>query len=263
MHALIQGRLVDFSRHMYFGGMEDRGTYEDLYRGSDGKWVLHTRFLATAEEPTLRTLSEDEAVGWLIELRQSKERGDGHGLGRQARPSVPQWVVPYEERFRCGQIQHCGPPPIGQQVDLLLPEGSVTATRLKERQTQVLEPGTVLEHLMRPRAVAVASTAGFRQERHDPLLARLQALLEAQLFERPHIAVIQNRQDHGCDLIADWPLRVKYGVQLKSNGDAEEEDFARSTVQQIQDSRQHGLRKLFVVLAVDITGPPHEWWTPS
>ncbi len=107
---------------------------------------------------------------------------------------------------------------------------------------------------MRPRAADIASTAGFRQERHDPLLARLQAQLEAQLFERPHIAVIQNRQDHGCDLIIEWPMRAKYGVQLKSNGDVEELEFARNTVQQIQDSRQHGLKKLFVVLAADITG---------
>ena len=42
-------------------------------------------------------------------------------------------------------------------------------------------------------------------------------------------------------------------MQLKNNGDVEKEGFAASTVAQIQDSRQHGLVKLYVILAADIT----------
>lgn len=74
MHAIIKGQFVNFSQHEFFGGMTDGGSYEDLYRTPGGEWVVHTRRLATAEEPSLRALSEDEAVGWLIELRQSRGR---------------------------------------------------------------------------------------------------------------------------------------------------------------------------------------------
>jgi hypothetical protein len=59
--------------------------------------------------------------------------------------------------------------------------------------------------------------------------------------------------DRGCDLLIEWPQHAKYGLQLKSNGDVEEADFANKTLAQIQDSRQHGLRRLYLVLAADIT----------
>src|SRR4029077_10826342 len=111
----------------------------------------------------------------------------------------------------------------------------------------------VLEHVLWPQAADVALTAGFGDERHDPLVTRLQAILEARLLERPRLAILQSLQDRGCDLLIEWPLRAKYGVQLKSNGDVEEKGFANKTLAQIQDSRQHGLERLFVVLAADIT----------
>jgi hypothetical protein len=111
----------------------------------------------------------------------------------------------------------------------------------------------VLGHILWPPAAAVALTAGFRDERHDPLVTRLQAILEAKLLERPRLSILQSLQDRGCDLLIEWPLRAKYGVQLKSNGDVEEKGFANKTLAQIQDSRQHGLERLFVVLAADIT----------
>jgi len=40
-------------------------------------------------------------------------------------------------------------------------------------------------------------------------------------------------------------------VQLKSNGEVEEEGFANRTLAQIQNSRQHGLERL--ILAAEIT----------
>lgn len=164
--------------------------------------------------------------------------------------------MPREEFFRCGKTMVSGPPPTGQQIDLILPEGSVTAARIEERQTRLLEPGKVLEHLLWPPAAPVAGTAGFRQQRHDPLAARLRGILETSLFERPRLSILQSLQDRGCDLLIEWPLRAKYGVQLKSNGDVEEEGFANKTLAQIQDSRQHGLESLFVLLAADITEQP-------
>jgi hypothetical protein len=211
------------------------------------------------EEPAIRTFSEEEAIGWLIALRQSQASGSPAVRGQwRARQTVPDTLVPsdvtYEEYHRCGKEITSGPPPMNQQVELRLPEGSPALARIAERQGRLLEPGRVLEHIMHPPAPELAATSGFRDQRHDPMLALLLGKLQSALFERPYIAIIQNRQDHGCDLIIEWPLRAKYGVQLKSNGDVEEKEFARNTVQQIQDSRMHGLSKLFVVLAADITG---------
>ncbi len=254
MHAMIDGRWIDFSRYEYFGGIDDDGNYEDLYRTPDRGWLLHTRHFVTVEAPTLLSISEEEAVSWLTNLWQIKERAEVPTSGRRARTSVPYWIVPQHEHSLCGREIRFGPPLIGQHTEWVLPERSPTGSRIEDRQKAFLQPGTALEDVMRPRAADIAATARFREERHDPLLARLQTRLEIKLVERPHIAIIQNRQDRGCDLVIDWPMRVKYGVQLKSNGDVEEKDFAGKTVQQIQDSRQHGLTKLFVVLAADITG---------
>ncbi len=248
MFIHIDGKPVDLSEYTYYGGMEDGLGREDLYRTPSREWVLHEWRVEVIANPTLRPIHESDAIRWLTEYRRSKKLMDKSTLGRRARESVPQFVVPHEEQTLCGQVI------MGPWRELIIPEGSRTAAQIEERQTFFLEPEKVLECIMRPSAADIALTAGFRQERHDPLLARLQTQLEAKLVERPHIAVIQNRQDHGCDLVIDWPLRAKYGVQLKSNGDVEESEFARNTIQQIQDSRQHGLKKLFVILAADITG---------
>ena len=127
-------------------------------------------------------------------------------------------------------------------MDLLLPYGSPTAEQIEARQMRLLKPGRVLEYLMWPSPVDVAMTADFREERHDPLVERLQEELESKLFESPRLFLTQSLQDRGCDLVIDWPQRAKYGVQLKSNGDVTETNFANKTIAQIQDSRQHNLR---------------------
>ena len=86
------------------------------------------------------------------------------------------------------------------------------------------------------------------------MVERLQEELESKLFESPRLFLTQSLQDRGCDLVIEWPQRAKYGVQLKSNGDVTETNFANKTIAQIQDSRQHNLRRLYVILAADITG---------
>src|SRR5262249_6921910 len=91
-------------------------------------------------------------------------------------------------------------------------------------------------------------------QHHDRLLERLRMVLDATSPDHPRISILQSLQDRGCDLLIDWPQRAKYGVQLKNNDDVRREDFANKTVSQIQDSHQHGLVRLFVVLAADITG---------
>jgi hypothetical protein len=134
-----------------------------------------------------------------------------------------------------------------------LPRLGATWDAIVQRQAQYLQPGSVLEHILWPQATEVGVTVGFRKELHDPLVTRLQAILESRLLERPKLTNLQSLQDRGCDLLIEWPLRAKYGIQLKSNGDVKPKDFANKTLAQIQDSKQHGLRRLFVVLAADIT----------
>jgi hypothetical protein len=95
---------------------------------------------------------------------------------------------------------------------------------------------------------------GFRKKRHDPLIEKLKGLIETNLNPIPRVLTLQSLGDRGCDLLIEWPHQAKYGIQLKSNGDVEEPDFATKTLAQIQDSRQHGLVKLYLVLAADITG---------
>lgn len=102
-------------------------------------------------------------------------------------------------------------------------------------------------------ACAVAMTAGFRGQSHDSMVELLQNTLDEKLLNKPRLSILQSLQDRGCDLLIEWRDGTKHGVQLKSNGDIEDERFAATTIVQIQDSRQHGLKKLYVVFCGDLT----------
>jgi hypothetical protein len=247
----INGEFTRIRPDTFYGGRHEHGVFEYLYRLADGRWFLHTVNVATPAEPTFTEMQEEEAIKWLIRSRRAEESSLTEP--RSPQRIAPDWVVPREESFRYGSMQFTGPPPVGRQVVIELPRVSATWDAIVQRQAQYLDPGRVLEHVLWPQAADVALTAGFRDERHDPLVTRLQAILEARLLERPRLSILQSLQDRGCDLLIEWPLRAKYGVQLKSNGDVEEDGFANKTLAQIQDSRQHGLERLFVVLAADIT----------
>jgi len=103
------------------------------------------------------------------------------------------------------------------------------------------------------RAADVARTKGFRKQGHDDMLAILRQKGEEQLPGRPRVAILQSLPDAGCDLLIEWGAGAKYGVQLKSHHDIGKPDFPGKTVAQIQDSRQHGLKGLYVLLAADMT----------
>lgn len=117
----------------------------------------------------------------------------------------------------------------------------------------LLQCGIVLERLLWPRAAPESVTQGFKGQPHDDLLIKLRRQLENQLTGGPQVSILQSLQDKGCDLLIDWGTQAKYGIQLKSHGDIADADFARTTLSQIQDSKQHGLQKLWVVLAGDLT----------
>jgi hypothetical protein len=247
----IDGEFTTLRPDAFYGGRHERGVYEYLYRLQDGRWFRHTVNVATLAEPTFIEIPEKEAIGWLIRSRHAEEGSSNEE--RNPERIAPDWVVPREEAFQYSSMQYSCPPPVGRHVAVQLPRVSRTWDAISERQSQYLEPGRVLGHVLWPTASDISVTAGFREQRHDPLVTRLQGIFESTLLERLRLSILQSLQDRGCDLPIEWPLRAKYGVQLKSNGDVEERDFANKTLAQIQNSRQHGLKSLFVILAADIT----------
>jgi hypothetical protein len=255
---VIDGQSVELDRARYFGAMESypQGqAIEDLYRLPDDSWLLYAQYPATLQEPRARILSHEEAVDWLIALKRSREAGnDGASLTRRESQGVPEEIVDHNDpaRLTAGSETWSGPPPLGNVVRKVLSQDSKTVRELRERQDALLQPGIVLERVLWPSAAGEHLTAGFKGKKHDDLLVVLRERLARQLFERPSLSVIQSRQDRGCDFLIEWGSHAKFGVQLKSHFDISQEGFAEKTLAQIQDSRQHGLQRLYVMLAGDL-----------
>jgi hypothetical protein len=106
--------------------------------------------------------------------------------------------------------------------------------------------------LWRP-ASSGSLTRGFKGQAHDAMLYRLRSLADGRLPGPPRVTVFQSLQDAGCDLLIDWGRGAKYGIQMKSHGDIGEPDFSVKTLSQIADSKQHGLRRLYLLFAGDVT----------
>jgi hypothetical protein len=110
-----------------------------------------------------------------------------------------------------------------------------------------------MEAAIRQPPADISATAGFRHQRHDDLLRRLRTVLEATVPEHPRIDMLQGMHDHGCDLIVDWSAQAKYGIQLKNDDDVKERQFFTKTKAQITASHTHGVERLYIVLAGDIS----------
>jgi hypothetical protein len=252
MNLLLNGRRLDLFTAQFFGGIQRSRSIEDLYRLADGTWVLHTQNPVTLQEPSVRPLTQDDAIDWLIDLRRNQSVAQPGPLNQT--DGFPENAVPYDEpaRLTAGRKQWSCPPPVGQIVRTILSPDCTTVGESKERQDRLLQPGLVLDRVFWPAAVDEDFTKGFKNHSHDDLLLTLRTQLEKCLIESPRLSIFQSLQDRGCDLLIEWGLQAKFGVQLKSHRDIGEEDFARNTLAQIQDSRQHGLQKLYVVLAGDL-----------
>lgn len=248
----VNGSFVDVRPEYYYGGRHQGGVLEYLYRMPDGVWRLHTVNVGTLATPTFEEITEEQAIAWLIRACREEVRAAHEGRHEADLRLVPEGFVSREEQYLCGSMQFACPPPIGNHVVKQIPRTSRTWDAVVQRRSQFLEPGRVLQVVLWPAAADVERTGDFRNHRHDPLLARLQGILDDRLLERPRMSILQSLQDRGVDLLVEWPERGKYGVQLKSHGDVEDKDFASHTLMQIQDSRQHGLEKLYVVVAADI-----------
>ncbi|MBA4192560.1 MAG: hypothetical protein C0467_31720 [Planctomycetaceae bacterium] len=101
-------------------------------------------------------------------------------------------------------------------------------------------------------AAPIGKTKEFKGKGHDSMLGILRARADEYLPGKPMVSIFQSLQDSGCDLSVEWG-GTKYGVQLKSYADVSGDDFAGTTLIQIQDSRSNGLKRLYVLLAGDLT----------
>ena len=98
------------------------------------------------------------------------------------------------------------------------------------------------------------ATAGFDGKGHDDIVDRLRRTIENTLGSSVRVSVLQSLEDAGCDILIETAQAgPKYGIQLKSHFDISEKGFGGKVSAQVQDSRQHDLQRLFVVLAGDLT----------
>ncbi|MGH9988544.1 MAG: hypothetical protein ACRD8W_31815, partial [Nitrososphaeraceae archaeon] len=64
----------------------------------------------------------------------------------------------------------------------------------------------------------------------------------------------QSLRDEGIDVILYFPdSNMKIGIQVKSYGDVENPDFSTNVIKQIFRSKKHGITKLILALAGDLT----------
>ena len=69
----------------------------------------------------------------------------------------------------------------------------------------------------------------------------------------------QNLQDAGIDLSSYFPRSdMRIGIQVKSYGDIQKKDFSSQVPLQIFESEKHGLSKILLALAGDLTDKSQE-----
>ena len=198
---------------------------------------LRSMHLTRPSAVVIGNRSHKSALGWLVELgERARDRILSDEKYRDKLDRTTRWLID----------------DLGIDRERLWAEVGVELAHTVSNSNSDLS--LAIETAMRLPAADIPATAGFRDQRHDDLLRRLRTVLEATLPERPHISLLQGMQDRGCDLIVDWSGRAKYGVQLKNNDDVKEKEFFRTTKAQITESRTHGLERLYIVLAADITG---------
>ena len=129
---------------------------------------------------------------------------------------------------------------------------------VNSRTAPFVDHSSAIHEFLWRNAGEAALTKAFRNRGHDALLELLRTKADKALLGRPRIITTQSLQDAGCDLVIEWGAEAKYGVQLKSHFDISEKEFAAKTCSQIQNSRQHGLNRLYVLLAGDLTDKSQE-----
>jgi hypothetical protein len=93
-------------------------------------------------------------------------------------------------------------------------------------------------------------TSFFTNRKHDDLLDLLLRYIEdsSALIGNPNVFKTQALNDHGVDLIIEYPNKCKIGIQIKSHFDVKEKDFAVKVKAQFAESQFHGLDKWYLLI---------------
>lgn len=97
---------------------------------------------------------------------------------------------------------------------------------------------------------APSQTAFFENKKHDDTVSDLQSYLAKNTFliGAAKITTTQSLNDHGVDLIAEFPNGTKIGFQIKSHVDVQQKDFAMKVKAQLSDSKFHALDKWYLLI---------------
>ena len=95
-----------------------------------------------------------------------------------------------------------------------------------------------------------AETQYFNSKNHDETVKEFQDYIQksVHLLGNPKMSVTQALNDHGVDLLIEFPNLTKVGFQIKSHFDVTEDQFALKVKAQLTDSRFHGLDKWFLLI---------------
>lgn len=120
--------------------------------------------------------------------------------------------------------------------------------------------GVLTERLVKifdTKIVASEETKSFKHVYHKKLCEAFEYWVDQTklLFgEAVWIEQTQSLRDSGVDLAINIPKSgVKYGIQVKSHGDIENKHFSKNVLAQITQTKKHGLERLFLALAADLT----------
>lgn len=93
-------------------------------------------------------------------------------------------------------------------------------------------------------------TIFFENKKHDDLLDIILRYIEnsSKLIGNPLVYKTQSLNDHGVDLIIEYPNKCKIGIQIKSHFDVKSDDFAVKVKAQLAESQFHGLDKWYLLI---------------
>ncbi|WP_433836253.1 hypothetical protein [Flavobacterium anhuiense] len=95
-----------------------------------------------------------------------------------------------------------------------------------------------------------SETIFFESKKHDDLLDLILRYIQnsSALIGAPKIFKTQALNDHGVDLIVEYPNKCKIGIQIKSHYDVSEKDFAMKVKAQFAESQFHALDKWYLMI---------------
>lgn len=113
----------------------------------------------------------------------------------------------------------------------------------------------------RGNATLAAVQTFFKNKNHDKLISLVNDFLASasRLIGNPKITPSQALNDHGVDIIVEFPDTTKIGIQIKSPNDVESKDFAPKVKAQMSESQAHGLDKWYLFICSPIVYDKHDF----